>query len=213
VTPTDRILHSACVAIIRAGPGTDLAAVAGALIQGGVTTLEITLNTPGALAAIEHLRTNFPTDLLVGAGTILNAADVAAAAKSGAQFIVTPTLQFDSIAACRQRSLPIFCGCSSPTEMLAAHRAGADFIKLFPATRYGPQYIRDVLAPLPMLRIVPTGGVNADNVATWLAAGAPAVAVGSQLVDPKLIAARDYDALTEKARTFLTALNAARSPH
>jgi 2-dehydro-3-deoxyphosphogluconate aldolase/(4S)-4-hydroxy-2-oxoglutarate aldolase len=207
---TQDLVAAGVVAIIRASRPLDLVRTAAALAEGGISALEVTLNTPGALDTIAAVRRKLAGRCRVGAGTILCAADVAAAHTAGAEFVVTPTLQLDSIAACRDRGLPIISGCVTPAEMLAAHRAGADLIKLFPATRFGPAFVRDVLGPMPFLRIVPTGGVSAANVADWVKAGAVAVAAGGQLVDPALIAAGAWDELTARARTLVEALHRAQ---
>src|SRR5690606_6223367 len=127
-----------------------------------------------ALQWLPRLRQEL-SGVLIGAGTILNAEDARNAIAAGAQFIVTPTLQFDSIAVCREQNIPIYCGAFTPTEALAAHNAGADFVKIFPAAALGPNFIRDVLGPLPFLKIVPTGGVTAENAASFIRAGAIAV--------------------------------------
>jgi 2-dehydro-3-deoxyphosphogluconate aldolase/(4S)-4-hydroxy-2-oxoglutarate aldolase len=205
------IRDAGIVAIIRAGAGVDLLGAARALARGGVRVLEVTLNTPGALSAIERARRELAHDgVRVGAGTILAAPDARAATDAGAEFVVTPTLQADSIALCRARAVPILCGCTSATEAVAARAAGADFVKLFPATRLGASYARDLLAALPTLNLVPTGGVSAENLGAYIEAGCAAVAVGSQLVDGKLLKAADWDALAARARTFVDALARAR---
>jgi 2-dehydro-3-deoxyphosphogluconate aldolase/(4S)-4-hydroxy-2-oxoglutarate aldolase len=165
--------------------------------------LEITLNTPGALEGIAKVRQELG-DVVIGAGTILCPADARAAIDAGAQFIVTPTLQLDTIAACRQRQVPIMCGAMTPTEILAAHSAGADYVKLFPAGSLGLEYIKAVLAPLPFVKIVPTGGVSLANLADFLRV-CPAVGVGGNLVDLKLISQGRWDELMAVARQFAQA--------
>jgi 2-dehydro-3-deoxyphosphogluconate aldolase/(4S)-4-hydroxy-2-oxoglutarate aldolase len=193
------------VGILRCAANVDLPAVCGALCRGGLSVLEITLNTPGALKAITQIRQQMAAEMTLGAGTILGPADAEGAIAAGAQFIVTPTLQLDTIALCNRRQVPIICGALTPTEMLAAHRGGADYVKLFPANSFGLEYIKAVMAPMPFLRIVPTGGVTLQNVASFLAAGLPAVAIGSSITDPHLIAGGKWDELTALARQFAEA--------
>lgn len=193
------------VGILRCGAKVDLPAVCGAIARGGLGVMEITLNTPGALAAIAEVRRQGGAEITLGAGTILGPEDAEAAMGAGAQFIVTPTLQLETIALCKRRGTPIICGALTPTEMLAAHRAGADYVKLFPAGGFGLEYIKAVLAPMPFLKIVPTGGVTLANIESFLAAGLPAVAIGSSLTDPKLISGGRWDDLTALAGQFAQA--------
>lgn len=197
-----RLKNAGVIAIIRARSDEGLLEGAQALARAGITALEITLNTPHALQWLPRLRREL-NGVLVGAGTILNQEDAQSAIDAGAQFIVTPTLQPASIAVCREHNTPIFCGAFTPTEALTAHQAGADFVKVFPATALGPAYIRDVLAPLPFLQLVPTGGVTADNAADFLRAGAVAVGAGA-LFDNRLAANGEFEQLEERARKWLT---------
>jgi 2-dehydro-3-deoxyphosphogluconate aldolase/(4S)-4-hydroxy-2-oxoglutarate aldolase len=199
------------IAIIRSDFESDLAAAARALADGGVRAMEITLNTPGALLAISEIKSMLAPSLRVGAGTILDVSDAEAAFSAGAEFIVTPTLQPDSIAFCKQHSLPIACGCFTPTEALAAHRAGADFIKLFPADTLGPGYMRALLAPLPFLKIIPTGGVSIDNLPAYIEAGCAGAAIGNSLVSKKRLKEGDWIGLTNAAREYVDVLAAARA--
>lgn len=199
------------IAIVRTDTEADFGRVAEALAEGGIRAMEITLNTPGALPAIGAIRRALSPTMRVGAGTILRPEDAHAAHKAGAEFIVTPTLQPDTIAFCRQNTLPIACGCMTPTEALAAHRAGADFIKLFPAEGLGPGYIRALLAPLPFLKIIPTGGVSLDNLAAFIQAGSAGVALGGNLVGKAVLRDRDWAGLTAMARGYVQALAVARA--
>ena len=207
----DHIVQAGLVVIIRADRGDHLVDAARALYAGGVRAMEITLNTPGALRAIESIRDGLP-DMTCGAGTILTPDDAVAAKQAGAQFIITPTLQPDTVAYCRRESLPVGPGCTSPTEALTAHRAGADFVKLFPANRFGLPHLRAVLEALPQLRLIPTGGVTPDNVADYFRAGCAAVAAGSTLVTREILAQQDWTQLTAGARHFTTAVTRARTP-
>lgn len=206
----DRLIDGGVVAIVRLDSGEGLDRVAEALIEGGVTALEFTLTTPGALRALEAAAARHAERLLLGAGTVLDAETARTAILAGAEFIVAPTTDLPTISLCRRYGKVCLPGAFTPTEMLRAYEAGADLIKLFPATTVGPRYIRDVLAPLPMLRIVPTGGIGADNAADYIRAGAVAVAMGSSLVDNTTVRAGRYEVIAERARAAIAAVRAAR---
>lgn len=199
------------IAIIRTELEADLMRVAEALAEGGIRAMEITLNTPDALTAIAAIRHELSPGMRVGAGTILNASDARSAFDAGAEFIVTPTLQLDTITFCRQHGIPIACGCMTPTEALTAHGAGADFIKLFPAESLGPGYIRALLAPLPFLKIIPTGGVSRGNLAAFLQAGCVGVALGGNLVSKEVLRDQDWVRLASMAREYVQILAEARA--
>lgn len=196
------------VGILRSPVAVDLVSTCRALLAGGLPLMEITLNTPGALDGIAQVRRSLP-DVVLGAGTILSPADARAAIAAGARFIVTPTLQLDTIAACQELATPIMCGAMTPTEILAAHTAGAQFVKLFPAGSLGLDYIRSVLGPLPFVKVVPTGGVSLDNIDDFLRI-CPAVGVGGNLVDLRLITQGRWDDLAAVARRFADAAAAER---
>jgi 2-dehydro-3-deoxyphosphogluconate aldolase/(4S)-4-hydroxy-2-oxoglutarate aldolase len=206
----DRLLAGGVVAIVRLDEGAVLAEVAEALIAGGVTALEFTLTTPGALEALAAVAARHGDELLLGAGTVLDAETARTAILAGAEFIVSPVTDLPTITLCRRYGKVCLPGAFTPTEMLRAHEAGADLIKLFPATAVGPRYIRDVLAPLPLLRIVPTGGIGPDNAGEYIAAGAVAVAMGSSLVDNATVRAGRFAVITERARQAVAAVRAAR---
>lgn len=199
------------IAIVRTDAEADFGRIAKALAEGGIRAMEITLNTPGALPAISAIRRALSPAMRVGAGTILAPEDARAAHEAGAEFIVTPTLQPETIAFCRQNALPIACGCMTPTEALAAHQAGADFIKLFPSDGLGPGYIRALRAPLPFLRIIPTGGVSLDNLAAFIQAGSAGVALGGNLVSKTVLRDRNWAGLAATAREYVQALAEARA--
>lgn len=199
------------IAIVRTDLDIPLLPVADALAQGGIRAMEITLNTPGALERIRAIRSEGVGTIHVGAGTILEPDDARRAMDAGAEFIVTPTVQTETIAVCRERNVPIACGAMTPTEALTVHRAGADFVKLFPAETLGARHIRALLAPLPFLKILPTGGVNRDTLADFIRAGCVGVALGSNLVSRDLLQAADWERLTERAREYVTLLRDARA--
>lgn len=199
----DQLLASGVIAVLRARETKGLTQVARALHDGGVQALEITLTTPGAVAGIAELA-QAGDGMLVGAGTVLDAAGARSVMDAGARFVVSPTLEPDVIRVCRDRNVPCIPGTFTPTEMLTAWRAGAALVKLFPAAAVGPGFVRDVLAPLPFLRIVPSGGVTLDSVGDWIRAGAAAVSLGSALLSAPAAE------LTARARALVTAVRAAR---
>lgn len=211
ILTASELQQSGLIAIVRTDRDVDLRRVAEALAEGGIRAMEITLNTPGALPAIGEIRRALAGTVRVGAGTVLDAADARSAWETGAEFLVTPTLQFDTIAFCRSQALPLACGCMTPTEALAAHRAGADFIKLFPADTLGPSYVRALLAPLPFLKIFPTGGVSLENLASYIQAGSAGAALGGNLVSREVLRDQNWPLLTETARQYVEALAAARA--
>jgi len=206
----DRISAAAVVAVIRLDEATDARSVGAALLEGGVSVLEVTLTSPGALELIRSLAELFPGDALVGVGSVLSAEAALRAIESGASFVVSPVLDEGVIAAAHKADVPAFAGAFSPTELHRAHSLGADFIKVFPADIVGMSYFKSVLAPMPHLRLVPTGGVTLDNAGDWLRAGAAAVGVGSALVDKKAISDHRFGVLTDNARRLMRSVNAYR---
>lgn len=198
------------IAIIRSRDAGDLVEAARAMQRGGITAMEVTLTTPGAIKGIEAIAAEMAGKMTVGAGTILSAEDANAAVQAGAKFIVTPTLQIDSIEFCRSMNIPICCGCFSATEMLEAHRRGADFIKVFPATSLGVNGIRAIREAFPQLQLVPTGGVTAENLADFIRVGCPAVAMGSALVNDAILRHHAWEELESRVRRCVEALAKAR---
>ena len=196
------------VALIRADSPDGLLDCAKALAEGGLTSIELTMTTPGAIRMLEKASAELP-DFLFGLGTVLDAETARAGMLAGAKFIVTPALRPDVITLCRRYSVPVFCGAFTPTEIVNAWEAGADAAKVFPAEFFGPAYIKSVKAPLPHIDLVPTGGVNAENVGDFLKAGATATAAGSSLVEAKAFKERNWAAITAKARAFVAAVAAA----
>lgn len=203
-----RIAESGVIAILRA-PGGDVVAIARALWDGGVRAVEITADTPGALHAIEALRSSLP-EALVGVGTVLDAATARLALLAGAQFIVTPTLSEAVIHTANRYGTLVIPGTFTPTEILRAYEMGAPAVKVFPASVLGPDYIRHVRGPLPHIPMIPTGGVEVHNAAAFIAAGATAVGLGSSLVKRSDVQAGAWGAITERARAAVEAVRAAR---
>jgi 2-dehydro-3-deoxyphosphogluconate aldolase / (4S)-4-hydroxy-2-oxoglutarate aldolase len=206
-----RIMSCGVVAIIRMDDAAGLGQVAHAVKEGGVDVIEFTMTTPGALSIIEKCSADFGDSVLLGAGTVLDTETARAAILAGARFLVSPTLNVPVIDLAHRYDVAMLPGTFTPTELLAAWEAGADLLKVFPATALGPQYFKDVLAPLPYLRMVPTGGVSLENCADFIKAGAVAVAVGSNLVDKQAVKEARWDALTATARKFVAAVQGARA--
>jgi 2-dehydro-3-deoxyphosphogluconate aldolase / (4S)-4-hydroxy-2-oxoglutarate aldolase len=198
------------VAVIRMKDADKLRAVVDAIAEGGVRAIEVTMTVPGAVGLIEKLAATLPSDVVLGAGTVTDAATARAVIDAGARFVVGPVFRPEVMAACHERDVAVCPGCFTPTEILDAHERGADIVKVFPATALGPQFIKDVRAPLPQVRLMPTGGVSLDNAGDWIRAGAVAVGVGSALVDSKAIDAGRLDVLTRNARRIVASVAAAR---
>ena len=173
------------VAVIRMKDPARLRAVVDAIAEGGVRAREITMSVPGAVELIREIAPTLPPGFVFGAGTVLDADTVARVVDAGAQFVVSPVFRREVIDACRARDVAALPGCFTPTEILDAWDAGADIVKVFPATALGPSYLKDVRAPLPQVKLMPTGGVTVENAGDWIRAGAVAVGVGSNLLDAK----------------------------
>jgi 2-dehydro-3-deoxyphosphogluconate aldolase/(4S)-4-hydroxy-2-oxoglutarate aldolase len=200
------------VAIVRAQKNVPLAPLAEALLAGGINAVEITMTTPNALAAIREASEKFGDRAVIGVGTVLDGDTCRAAMEAGAEFVVTPICRMDLVAITHAAGRPIMLGAYTPTEAQAAHEAGADFVKIFPADGLGPGYMKALRAPLPHLRLVPTGGVNVTNVADFLKAGCAAVGVGSSLVTAKLLQENNWPELTRQAAAFVNAARHALAP-
>ncbi|MEV4278393.1 bifunctional 4-hydroxy-2-oxoglutarate aldolase/2-dehydro-3-deoxy-phosphogluconate aldolase [Actinoplanes xinjiangensis] len=198
------IAESGLVAVLRAPTADALSAVADVLVAAGITALEVTLTTHGALEAISALRRQLPDTVVVGAGTVLTGEDAKAAIDAGAAFLVSP------VGGLGPQPVPSYPGAFSPTEIYAAHRAGAPLIKLFPAGGLGPGYLKDLRGPLPDVKIMPTGGIGLDDIGAWLGAGAVAVGVGGPLIGDAATGG-SLTALAARARRAVDAVAAARS--
>jgi 2-dehydro-3-deoxyphosphogluconate aldolase / (4S)-4-hydroxy-2-oxoglutarate aldolase len=206
-----RLLEPGIIAVVRA-PSADLVKpLSEALVEGGVIAIEITLSTPDAIRAIRDASADLGNRALIGVGTVLKPDECTSALDAGAQFIVSPILRPDLVPLAHQFDRPVMLGAYSPTEAQLAHEAGADFIKLFPADTLGPAFIKSLLAPLPHLRFVPTGGVELSNAIDFLKAGAAALGVGSALVSRPILENRDWIELTRRARAFVQAAQTARA--
>jgi 2-dehydro-3-deoxyphosphogluconate aldolase/(4S)-4-hydroxy-2-oxoglutarate aldolase len=200
------------VAVIRMKDPAKLRAVFDALADGGVRAIEVTMTVPGAVALIRQLAASLPAGVLLGAGTVIDADTARAVVDAGARFIVSPVFRRDVVSVCLERGVVACPGCFSPSEILDAHDLGADIVKVFPATALGPQYIRDLRAPMPQLKLMPTGGVSLDNAGDWIRAGAVAVGVGSSLLDARAIDEDRLEVIAGNARRIVASVSAARVP-
>jgi 2-dehydro-3-deoxyphosphogluconate aldolase / (4S)-4-hydroxy-2-oxoglutarate aldolase len=207
---TAAIERAGIVAVIRIKDPGKLQAVVDAISEGGIRALEVTMTVPGAIELIAGLAAKMPHGFLLGAGTVLDAETAIKVIDAGARFVVSPVFRRDVIDACHSRDVAVTPGCFTPTEILDAWDAGADIVKVFPATALGPGYIKDVRAPLPHVKLMPTGGVTLDNAGEWITAGAVAVGVGSALTDAKAIEAGKFDVLRANAERIVRSVRAAR---
>lgn len=196
------ILDTGVVAIMRAKSSDQLLSAADAVLAGGVQAIEVTMTTPGALEVINQATKKFSSEVLFGVGSVLDPETARAAILAGAQFVVCPTLNIKTVEICKRYSIPVVPGAYTPTEILTAWDAGADAVKVFPSSLGGPAYIKAVKAPLPQVRMMAVGGVNLKTTADFFRAGVDAVGVGSDLVNQALLDARDFAAITERARGF-----------
>jgi len=206
-----QLRKAGALGIIRVQTAQDLVRIAQALHAGGLSCLEITMTTPGALRAIEEAREELP-DVLMGAGTVLDAATARQAILAGAQFLVTPTVKLEVIETAHRYGVPVIPGAMTPTEILTCWEAGADMVKVFPASVLGPEYIKALKGPLSQVELAPTGGITAENAGKYIRAGAAMVCAGGWLVDKEAVATGRYEVLTENARRLVEAVRKARGP-
>ena len=205
-----QIESTGVVAIIRASSSDELIDVVRALCDGGLTCIEVTMTTPNALEVIRQAREAVGDAAAIGVGTVLDAPTARAAMLAGAQFVVAPGTDIPTIKLCRTHGVPILPGAFTPTEIINAWKAGADFVKVFPTSTVGAQYIKDLRGPLPQIKLVPTGGVTLDTVKDFIQAGANAVGVGSSLVTKQAVKNRDVTALKAAAAEWLKRVRQAR---
>jgi 2-dehydro-3-deoxyphosphogluconate aldolase/(4S)-4-hydroxy-2-oxoglutarate aldolase len=193
-TPLERVMASGVIAVVRLAHPLPVSA-ATALVAGGISLIELTLTTPGALDSIQAIANAVPGSV-VGAGTVLDAASARNVIAAGAQFIVSPAFDEEVVRICRDKGILCAPGVFTPTEMLRAWSAGAELLKVFPSSQVGPSFFRDVLAPMPFLRLVPSGGVSAVNAGDWIRAGAAGVSVGTSFINAGTVREANLSALT-----------------
>jgi 2-dehydro-3-deoxyphosphogluconate aldolase/(4S)-4-hydroxy-2-oxoglutarate aldolase len=204
-----RLKAEKVIALIRADSPASLLDCARALSAGGLNCLELTMTTPGAIELCAQVAKELP-GILLGLGTVLDADTARRGIAAGAKFIVTPAVRPTVIAVCQELDIPILSGALTPTEAYTAWELGADIIKIFPAEFFGPAYIKSLKAPFPKIEFMPTGGVTPETVGDFLKAGAFATAAGSALVAPAALKARDWPAITARARQFVAAATATK---
>ena len=210
-TPLNRVLDRVIVAVIRAESPDLLVDVAETLVAGGVEVMEVTFTVPRATQVLEKVAAKLGSRILLGAGTVLDPETARAAILAGAEFIVSPTTNTQVIEMCRRYSKLAMPGALTPTEVVTAWQAGADIVKIFPSELTGPRYLKLLHAPLPQVRLMPTGGVNVETAAEYLKSGACALGVGGALVDPKLVAAGDFAEIERRARQLVEAVQKCRT--
>jgi 2-dehydro-3-deoxyphosphogluconate aldolase/(4S)-4-hydroxy-2-oxoglutarate aldolase len=203
IDSAQRLLNSGIVGIIRAPSGEQLVDVAQALLAGGVDCLEVTFTVPQAHRVLEKVADALGDKVLLGAGTVLDTETCRAAILAGAEFIVSPGTNVDVIQMCRRYSKPALPGAMTPTEVIAAWQAGADFVKVFPCDVLGPAHIKALRGPLPQVKLIPTGGVTLETAADFLKAGAVALGIGSSLVEPQAIAKGDFARIESLAKQYV----------
>jgi len=207
-----QIRDTGVIPVVRATSADEAMRAIDAIREGGVSVLEITMTVPGAVGVIEQLSKAYGNDALVGAGTVLDAETARACILSGAQFVVSPALNVETIECCRRYGVAIMPGALTPTEVVQAWTAGADFVKVFPAGALGgASYLKALKAPLPQIELVPTGGVSLKTAADFIKAGASALGVGADLVDLKAIRDGQANIITERARQFVEIVREARA--
>lgn len=206
-----RIRDVGLVPVVRAQSAEEAALAIDAIRAGGVPILEITMTVPGAVGLIESLSGRFGDDALVGAGTVLDPETARAVILAGARFVVSPSLNVETIALCNRYGIAVFPGALTPTEVVSAWQAGADMVKVFPAGNLGgASYIKALKAPLPQVELIPTGGVSLKTAAEFIQAGASALGVGADLVDLAAVRAGRAAELAERAREYVAAVRRAR---
>ena len=198
----ERLTETGIIAIMRAKSSDQLLKAADAIKAGGVDAIEVTMTTPNALDVIKQAVSRYGSGVLFGVGSVIDPESARVAILAGAQFVVCPTLNIKTIALCRRYSVPVMPGAFTVTEILEAWERGADIVKVFPASIGGPSYIKAIKAPLPQVKLMPVGGVNHETTSEFIRAGCEVVAVGSALVDQKLLDEQKFDVITERAIRF-----------
>jgi 2-dehydro-3-deoxyphosphogluconate aldolase/(4S)-4-hydroxy-2-oxoglutarate aldolase len=207
-----RIEAVGVVPVVRASSSDEAVAIADVIRDGGIPILEITMTVPGAIAVIAELSKRYGDEVLVGAGTVLDAETARSCIAAGAQFIVSPALNLQTIELCKLQRIAVFPGALTPTEVVTAWDAGADAVKVFPCSAMGgASYLRALKAPLPDVKLVPTGGVSLATAKDFISAGAWAIGVGSDLVDTKAIKEGRSESVVEAARSYVAAVREARA--
>ncbi|OPX24960.1 MAG: 2-dehydro-3-deoxyphosphogluconate aldolase [Candidatus Latescibacteria bacterium 4484_107] len=204
------VADTGAVAVLRIPDPAQVMPVFEALKDGGVKCIEITMSTPNAIEVIAELAKTVPEDIALGVGTVLDPETARAAILAGAEFVVAPTTNFDVIRMCQRYDKVVMPGAFTPTEILAAWEAGADVVKVFPASLGGPGLIKAIKGPLPQITLLPTGGVTIENAAEFIRAGSIAVGIGGKLIDKQAMAEGKFEIIREKARKLVTSIAAVK---
>ena len=205
-----QLIDPGIIAVVRAPSSKQILPLSEALLAGGVRAIEITTSTPRAIEAIGEASQALGDRTLIGVGTVLDVETCHVACEAGAEFVVSPVTKLELVSAAHEHDRPIMLGAYTPTEAQIAHEAGSDFVKLFPADGLGPRFIKNLRAPLPHLRLVPTGGVTVKNVGEFINEGSAALGIGSALVSKDILTNADWPELTRRAEQFVAAAKAAR---
>ena len=206
-----RLTDPGVIAILRTDNADRLLDAIQALVSGGIKAVEVTMTTPAALKVIRDTRAALGDKIVMGVGSVLDSETARQAILEGAQFVVTPVVRSSVIEICNRYGVPVASGAMTPTEALTAHETGSDFVKIFPAEQLGVPFVKAILAPLPMLQIIPTGGVTPQNVPDYFKAGCAAVGAGSTLLTKDILESANWTALSMRAAEFVTAAWKARS--
>jgi len=208
----ERLESLGLIPVLRSKSPTEAHALVEAMVAGGVTIMEVTMTVPGAIGVIQSLRKKYGDQLLLGAGTVLDAQQCAAAIEAGAEFVVSPSLHREVISRTKELGKISVPGALTPTEVVTAWNAGADYVKIFPCSAVGgPSYLKALKAPLPHIRVIPTGGVTLETAAQYLKAGTVALGVGSDLVNTAALAQGKPEVITETARNYLEIIRRERA--
>lgn len=205
-----RLVDSGVVAVLRGADPDTLIEITDALLEGGVTGIELTADNPDVTEMLEALDGSFDDEIIVGTGTVLDASTARMTMLAGAEFVVSPSLHEDVIDICNRYGTLVAPGVMTPTEAINGYEMGADLVKVFPASSLGPGHLKSIKGPYEQIPLMPTGGVGLDNAADYIAAGAECVGAGSALVDYAAAERGDFEAITERAREFTNVIEAAR---
>lgn len=206
-----KLIDCGTVAVVRMNDQQRVKDVIEAISLGGVKCIEITMSVPNAVEIIEKLSRTISSDIVLGAGTVTDQATAQAVIEAGARFVVSPILNLQIISICKEQNIVCIPGCFTPTEIFNGWSSGADIIKIFPARNLGPKYFKDIAGPFPQIKMMPTGGVTIENAGEWIAAGAVAVGIGSELLDTTAIKEGRFEVLTERAKTLVKNVYRAKS--
>lgn len=209
----ERILETAIIPVVRASSAKDAVFAVEAVAAGGISIAELTMTVPGAIAVIADLVKTMGRDVIVGAGTVLDAETAQRCIDAGAEFIVSPGFDLETVQLCKQQGTLVMAGALTPTEVITAWKAGSDFVKIFPCGNVGgARYIKALKGPLPQVPMIPTGGVNLETAADFIRAGAAALGIGGELISPAALKSGDSLEITRLARRYLAAIAEAKSP-